>query len=246
MNWVDGVVIALLAFGLLLGLRCGLIRAVTTVLGVFIALVIARQHYLALGAHLDFIENQEYASVAAFGILFMGVYVALQVGGAMVRKVMRYLSLGWADTLAGGVLGVGVAGLIMGTAVPHVSDFGGDRFKTGIRESSTAQLLVDSAPAVLGLLPVDAQTLKDLLPDEAEKLKDLLSEELEQLKDLLPEELEQLKDLLPDEAEKLKDLLPEELEQLKDLLPEELDQLREEAKEQVSQQANPRAEDEDS
>jgi len=122
---VDVVVGAILAVAALRGLWLGLIREAFSIAALGGALVGVRlftQPVAAWLRHEAGFGAGDFALRVAAGVLVaVAVVVAVAVAGRILRRGVRAAGLGWADRLAGGVLGGGegllLAGLLLAAAV---------------------------------------------------------------------------------------------------------------------------------
>ena len=119
MNAFDFVVLAAVAFGVLHGLRNGLLTMVTSFVALIAALYLASLHYSEAAAIIarQFGTNPTLATVLGYVAVFLVVFVAVQFVGGTVVGVLRMASLGWIDRLAGGFLGGAIAAAVAGLAV---------------------------------------------------------------------------------------------------------------------------------
>ena len=119
MNAFDFVVLAVVAFGAIHGLRNGLLTMVTSFVALIAALYLASLHYSEAAAIIarQFGTNPTLATVLGYVAVFLGVFVVVQFVGSMIVGVLTMASLGWIDRLAGGFLGGAIAAAVAGLAV---------------------------------------------------------------------------------------------------------------------------------
>lgn len=114
MNVVDVGILVLLLLGAFAGFRQGFIVEAATIVGVVVALAVARLGYPAVRQLLQLsAPKSPWLTVIAYLIIFVviwGVFVALARG---VRRVARLLFLGTPDRLAGLVLGLLQAAIVV-------------------------------------------------------------------------------------------------------------------------------------
>jgi len=168
MNAFDFVVLAVVAFGAIHGLRNGLLTMVTSFIALISSLYLASVHYTEAAeiiAH-QFGTNPTLATVLGYVAVFLVVFIAVQFVGGMIVSVLRMASLGWIDRLAGAFLGGGIAAAIAGLAVMLLTTV----------LPANAALLRDSQSAPM-LLAYDAMLVR-YIPDEAreayERNRDIL------------------------------------------------------------------------
>lgn len=117
MNWLDGVLIVVIAASAYLGLRTGLISAAFTVIGVWVGIALAGRFSDDVGEHLtNSISNDTLVTVISYAFIFIAVVLAARVAGAFVRKAVGLLTMGLAEPLGGALLGA-LAGVILAGAL---------------------------------------------------------------------------------------------------------------------------------
>ncbi len=106
MNWLDVVVIIVLAGFTFAAYSSGLIREVVTLVAVVAGVLIAGALYERLAADvLVFIDNDDAAEAIAFLALFGGVYLMGQIGAYVLKTGASLLMLGPVDHMGGAVFG---------------------------------------------------------------------------------------------------------------------------------------------
>ncbi len=151
MNWLDIIIIIIIAGGVFIGLKTGLIRIALSLAGVIIGILLAGHFYASLAERLTFITQKGTAEVVAFAIIFIAVMVIAVVLAALLRWVVSALLLGWVDHLGGAILGLVLGAIFIGALLAILSQY----LEMGdiISHSSLAAILLDRFPAVLALLP---------------------------------------------------------------------------------------------
>ena len=158
MNWLDILLIVVLALVTFLGLRRGLISMVLPLVGIIIGVILAGQHYGTVGGWLP-IDNPEYAKWAAYAIIIVGVLIVAVILARILRRFIRLVLLGWVDRAGGAILGLALGGLICAAILAACVQFG---LGSGVVEGSgIAKLLLDWLPAVLVLLPEEFDVVRD-------------------------------------------------------------------------------------
>jgi membrane protein required for colicin V production len=149
------------------------------VLGIFLA---GRFHHL-LAERLGFIQSESLARIIAFVLILIAAYVLVSILGAMLRRMLQIMFLGWVDHLGGGVFGFAVGWIICSVVVvllaryvalpvqipevpvpePWMEDLEGIRLvvATAISESKLAMAQIDFFPIILGLLPERFAVIRD-------------------------------------------------------------------------------------
>ena len=150
MNWLDIVLIAVLALATFLGFRRGIISMVLPIVGLIIGVVLAGHYYGTVGGWLP-IDNQQHAGWAGYAIIIVVVLIVSVILASVLRRFIRLVLLGWVDRLGGAILGLAVGSLFCAAVLAACVKFGlGSGFVDG---SGIATLMLDWLPAVLVLLP---------------------------------------------------------------------------------------------
>lgn len=182
MNWIDLLIVALIAWTTFNGLRTGLIRQVMWLLAVLIGIVLAGALYDDLAANLDFlIEDETTRNFVSFAAIVIGAIVAGVVIGAVLKTTASLLMLGPIDSIGGGVLG-----FIRGLLYVQVALFvlavypANEDVATGIADSTIAPYFLEDAGVIGPILP---DQFNDPL-DQLEQWRDTLSSILPDLPNL--------------------------------------------------------------
>jgi membrane protein required for colicin V production len=158
MGWLDIVIIVLVAIPTLIGLKVGMIKAVLSVAGVVIGVILAGRYYAVFAEHLTFISQPSLAKIAAFAIILIGVMVIAAVLASLVKWVVSVVMLGWVNHLGGAVFGF-VLGIIFCSALLTIwVKFVG--ISEPLYESALAAFLLDTFPMVLALLPGEFDSIR--------------------------------------------------------------------------------------
>ena len=151
MNWLDIVLLVVMAITIFLGLRIGLIKAALSLAGVIIGVILAGHYYAPLATRLTFIPQAGVAEVVAFAIILIGVMVIASVLAKLLKWIASVVMLGWVNHLGGAVFGLVLGALLCSALLASWVKFFGTAGV--ISQSSLAAILLDRFPAVLTLLP---------------------------------------------------------------------------------------------
>jgi len=150
LNWLDIVILVLLALATLGGLFIGLIRAVISLAGIVLAVVLAGRLYLPFSRVLSFLPESAARAVAYILILVLVLLIAGMVAW-LLTKAVAAIKLGWADRLGGALAGIFFGTLLCGALLAIWAKLAGS--SAAISGSVLASFLLDQFPLVLGLLP---------------------------------------------------------------------------------------------
>jgi len=150
MNWLDIVIIIIIAISALIGLKIGLIKAVLSLAGLIVGVILARLYYVPLSEQLTFISQETLAKVAAFAIIMIGVMIIAGILAMILKWITSLIMLGWVNRIGGAVFGAVLGVILCGTLLAlWVNFFGAGET---ITNSSLASIL-SRFPLVLGLMP---------------------------------------------------------------------------------------------
>jgi len=158
MNWLDIAIMVPLAITAVVGLKMGLIKAILSMVGLVIGVILAGRFYALLAEQLTFIPQAGVARIAAFAIILIGVLAAALVLAGLLKWAASMMMLGWVNRLGGAVFGVLLGALTCGALLAAWVKFFG--IGETITESILASALLDQFPLVLGLLPQEFDTVR--------------------------------------------------------------------------------------
>ncbi len=161
MNWLDFVIILVIAFFALSAFQSGLIREVVTLVSVVVGIIVAGLFFDDLARDvLTFIDDEDTANIVAFLVLLGAVYLAGQLIAIMLKRTASILLLGWADHIGGGLFG-----LLKGLIVVEVLLIVFVTFDVGLHDaidgSALASVFLDARSVVLFVLPDEFEQAAD-------------------------------------------------------------------------------------
>jgi membrane protein required for colicin V production len=150
MNWLDIFLIIALIIPTFIGLRMGLIKAVLSLVGLIIGVVLAGHFYRPVSNIFGFIDNENVAYILAFILILVLVLLAAFLLARLLKSIISITMLGWVDNVGGAVLGF-LSGFILLSAILAICvKFFGSGLVTG---SFLGKVMLDYFPLILGLLP---------------------------------------------------------------------------------------------
>lgn len=158
MNWLDIVVIILIAIPTLIGLRTGIIKSALSLAGVIVGIILAGRYYFALSEQLTFIPQANLARIAAFALILIGVMIVAGILASILKWVTSVVMLGWVNHLGGAIFGFVLGAIFCSALLAIWVKFLG--IWGPIAESGLATLLLDRFPMVLALLPEEFDAVR--------------------------------------------------------------------------------------
>ena len=106
MNPFDIVIIIILGYSLVRGLFRGLVKEVSSIIGVLGGFYAAYTYYLLVAKLLTgVISNGAYLNILSFLIIFCAVLISVNVIGIIIKYLLNIAFLGWVDRICGIVFG---------------------------------------------------------------------------------------------------------------------------------------------
>lgn len=154
MNWLDVVLVAFIAFITWSAWKTGFIRELVSFAATILAIPIAGVFYKQMTPKVNpIVDNQALASMISFAAILIGVIIAGQVAGHLLKRTASMLNLGAVDRLAGAGFGFLKAVVICQVALIALVVFQKPDLSSSINGSPVAGKLLDTTPAVLAVLP---------------------------------------------------------------------------------------------
>ncbi len=164
MNYIDIVVVAIIAWFTFSAFSAGIIREVVTIIGVILGILLAGLFYQDLAQDVKLaVDNENAANIIAFLTIFGACFLAGQLAGMLLKTTASLLMLGTFDHLLGAGFGFlkGMAvvevGLILFVTFP---EFG---LKEHIHDSMLGPMFLDGIPVLLKVLPIEFRNAVDAL-----------------------------------------------------------------------------------
>jgi len=117
MSWLDIAIIIVIAISTVLGLRTGLIKAVLSLAGVIVGVILAGRFSTSLAGQLTFIDSAAIAEIVAFAIILIGVMIVAAVLASLLKWVASAVLLGWVNYLGGAIFGLAMGAIFSGALV---------------------------------------------------------------------------------------------------------------------------------
>jgi membrane protein required for colicin V production len=157
MNWIDFVIIALLAFGLIQGFIDGLIIEVAElaalVAGIWGAIHFSGWTALKLSEWFDM--QSAWTGIVAFAITFTAIVIAIYLLGKLIDSLMKAIALGFVVKTLGAVFGVLKTALILSVIFVFLNSI--DQKKHFLPSSTIAKSILynpiaDLVPAIFPMV----------------------------------------------------------------------------------------------
>ena len=106
MQGLDLVILIFTAFLLIKGVWKGFVKEVAGIIAVVLAVFISFRFHKDTAGYLVSFIDEKYATVTAYLMLFLAVYLAVMMFGNLLDKVLKSIFLGGVNRILGGVFGL--------------------------------------------------------------------------------------------------------------------------------------------
>jgi membrane protein required for colicin V production len=107
MNPFDTIITIILGYCLIRGFFRGLIKEISSIIGVMGGFYAGYTYYLNISKPLSaWISNPAYAKILGFMLLFCGVFIFVSILGVIIKYLMNIAFLGWVDRICGVFFGI--------------------------------------------------------------------------------------------------------------------------------------------
>ena len=106
MQGLDLVILIFTAFLLIKGVWKGFVKEVAGIIAVVLAVFISFRFHKDTAGYLVSFIDEKYATVTAYLVLFLAVYLAVMLFGNLLDKVLKSVFLGGVNRIFGGVFGL--------------------------------------------------------------------------------------------------------------------------------------------
>jgi len=159
MNWLDIIILVVLALSAFGGLKNGLIKSLLSLIGLIVGVVLAGRFYESFSGVLPFISSERAAHIAAFIIIFLLVVIIFAILGIILTRLVSAILLGWLNRLLGAIFSIIMGAIFIAAILAVWAKYVGAGGT--IEGSFMARFLLDSFPIVLGLLPKEFDSVRE-------------------------------------------------------------------------------------
>jgi membrane protein required for colicin V production len=159
MNLLDYILIAVLAFCLSRGIFRGLIKELSSIIGLLGGFYAAYTYYGHLTGVLSaWIENPVYLNIISFLIIWIGIYTAVTVMALILKYFMKIAFLGWLDRIGGALLGA-IKGLLVAVTLIVVLTAFLPQNTVVLRDSTVARRMITVSSFVVQVTTKEMRAL---------------------------------------------------------------------------------------
>jgi membrane protein required for colicin V production len=157
-NWLDVVLVLLIAFSIWRSFAKGLTREVIGLLSVVVGIFAGTWFYSVVGAYIEpHVSSRSTANFCGFAIVFAGVMLLGSLIGFTLSKMLRVTGLSFFDRLLGAVFGI-LRGVLMAAALvmallAFAPGFRADTPPDSVAHSRLAPLVIGAARIFVAAAP---------------------------------------------------------------------------------------------
>ena len=117
MNLFDILIIIILLYCLIRGIFRGLLKEMSSLVGVLGGFYAAYTYYNEVGKYLKkWITDPNYINILSFLLIFICVFLIISILGIIIKYVLKIVFLGWVDRVFGAVFGI-LKGILIGSVL---------------------------------------------------------------------------------------------------------------------------------
>jgi len=171
-NWVSLVIVVIVALLTWRAFRRGFLRELVGLAALILAIPVAGVFYDDMVPKVEpIIDNSLASALVSFAAIFLGVIVAGQLIGYLLRRSVDVLNLGGLDRLLGAAFGFLQGALLCQVALVALVIFPQPDLREHIEDSVIATNLLDGAPVVLAILPDQFNEAVDIFLESIDLLE---------------------------------------------------------------------------
>ncbi len=117
MSPFDVFIIIIISYSIIRGLFRGLVKEVSSIIGVLGGFYAAYSYYPMVAKLLSgVIKEQSYLSILSFLIIFCGILIVISILGVVIKYLLNVAFLGWIDRICGVGFGL-IKGVLIVTVI---------------------------------------------------------------------------------------------------------------------------------
>lgn len=159
-NYFDVAVLCVLGLFALRGMVRGFVGEVSGLVGLLGGVWLSHRFYTQVAVHLTVITDTMWRNAAAYALIFIAVLIAVGLVARLLRAILTFSFVAWADKAAGLLLGAAKGVLICAVLLLLVQHFAGNA--AFLRDSKVLPYLQSVIDQARTLIPPDL--IKSLTP----------------------------------------------------------------------------------
>ena len=124
MNPLDMVILVILGYCLIRGIFRGLVKEISSIIGVLAGFYAAYSYYSLLAKPLaHWISSTPYLNILSFMIIFCVIFILISILGIIIKYLLNIAFLGWIDRICGAGFGIIKGTLIVSVVLISLTAF---------------------------------------------------------------------------------------------------------------------------
>jgi membrane protein required for colicin V production len=158
MNWLDILLLLILAISVLSGLRKGFVRTAIGLCAFVAGLICGLWFHGTVGAYFfTFLGSQRLADIIGFCVILIAFMLAGGLVAGLLARLLKLIHLSWLDRLAGGAFGI-VRGVLFGAMIVLLLvAFSTKESPASVENSRTAPYFMQGSRAIAIAAPHDVR-----------------------------------------------------------------------------------------
>jgi membrane protein required for colicin V production len=183
MNWLDWLIIGLVAASVIGGFKEGFIRMGVGFAALIVGFIAASWFHGFLATPLmPYLHSRATASIAAYILIFLGVMLAGTLIAAIIVRVFKLIGLSFVDRLLGGMFGFVRAGIVLAVATMVIMAFAPKRMPAAVNQSELAPYVMGASEILAAATPFEIKQGFHRSYDEfREMIQELAAKKMKQL-----------------------------------------------------------------
>lgn len=170
-NWFDIVLILIMLWSVLSGLRAGLARVVVGFIATILGLLAGFWFYRLMAAKLlPWVKTVTAADILGFLIIFVGVLILGSIISGLLSRLFNWIGLSWFDHVLGGIAGLLRGALVIAALVDVLVAFSPSPTPLFLNNSRVLPYTIQLSSWLVDLAP---RELRDAFTEQMDNLKQL-------------------------------------------------------------------------
>lgn len=163
MNWIDLMILVIVAISTISSLRAGFLRQASALVGFVVGIYAALSYHMTLAHGLRaYIADLTIAKITAFALILIAVWIIAAFLASMVSEILKAIGLAWADHLLGMFMGLLIGLLVAVSLLSLAARLSISSLNEALKQSTLAPFIFQVLPHLKQLLPGDLHFFKML------------------------------------------------------------------------------------